>query len=75
MFNAAQAALYEEPVRVNSTILFCADDPKQAICRELLSEFNEDELLYLEAEINTYLKDGSTTRRLERLIGALETQA
>ncbi len=75
MIAAAFIEYDAEPVMINPAIPFRSKRTAQRICRDLLSDFDEDELLYLEVEINAYLENGTTTRRLERLLGAIEHSA
>ena len=49
-----------------------SQDRTQAFCRQMLTEYDEDDLLYLVVEINGFLNEGRMTRRLTRLLGTLE---
>lgn len=72
MIAASRIKIYADPVPVYTDAFVRSDQPVEDLCRDLLSEFDEDQLLYLEVEINAYLESGATTRRLNRLIDAVE---
>ncbi len=75
MIAAAHIAYDAEPVMINPAMASRPARTVHRVCRDLLSELDEDDLLFLEVEINAYIENGITTRRLERMLCAIAHSA